>query len=302
MPSLLDIRRRIRSVKNTQQITKAMKMVSAAKLRRAQERAMASRPYAEMMARVLSNVAAAAAGNQDVAELKLLDIREEKRIQLIVVSSDRGLAGAFNANLFRTVVRFVDEHPGADIRIETIGRKGRDYFRKRNYNSTGEHVGIIERPTYEQGAEIADKMIDLYSKGEVDAVYIAVNEFKSVMAPNLVLKKVLPVQVPQQEAPQQQAAPQADKADNAEPVDYIYEQPPAELLGQLLPRYVEMSVYRAMLESVSAEHAARMTAMDTASSNAGDVIQDLTLNMNRVRQATITREIIEIVSGAATAG
>ncbi len=285
MPSLIDIRRRIRSVKNTQQITKAMKMVSAAKLRRAQERAVASRPYAEMMGRVLSNVAAAAAGNQAMAELKLLQVREEKRIQLIVVSSDRGLAGAFNANLFRMVQRFVDEHRGADIRVETIGRKARDYFRKRSYNATGEHIGIIERPTYEQGAEIAGKMIELYSNAEVDAVYIAVNEFKSVMAPNLTLKKILPVEMPA----------------GGEQIDYIYEQPPAELLGELLPRYIEMSIYRAMLESVSAEHAARMTAMDTASSNAGDVIQELTLNLNRVRQASITREIIEIVSGAAAA-
>jgi F-type H+-transporting ATPase subunit gamma len=285
MPSLIDIRRRIRSVKNTQQITKAMKMVSAAKLRRAQERAIASRPYAEMMGRVLSNVAAAAAGNQDIAELKLLQVREEKRIQLIVVSSDRGLAGAFNANLFRMVQRFVEDHRGADIRVETIGRKSRDYFRKRNFNTTGEHIGIIERPTYEQSAEIADKVIDLYSKAEVDAVYIAMNEFKSVMAPNLVLRRILPVEVPE----------------GGELIDYIYEQPPEELLGELLPRYIEMSIYRAMLESVSAEHAARMTAMDTASSNAGDVIQDLTLNRNRVRQASITREIIEIVSGAGAA-
>ena len=285
MPSLIDIRRRIRSVKNTQQITKAMKMVSAAKLRRAQERAIASRPYAEMMGRVLSNVAAAAAGNEAMAELKLLQVREEKRIQLVVVSSDRGLAGAFNANLFRLVQRFIDDHRGADIRTETIGRKSRDYFRRRNLTTTGEHIGIIERPTFEQASEIAAKMIDLYSNAEVDAVYIAVNEFKNVMAPNLVLRKVLPVEVPE----------------GGEQIDYIYEQPAEELLGELLPRYVEMSIYRAMLESVSAEHAARMTAMDTASSNAGDVIQDLTLNLNRVRQASITREIIEIVSGAAAA-
>ncbi len=286
MPSLIDIRRRIRSVKNTQQITKAMKMVAAAKLRRAQERAIASRPYAEMMGRVLSNVAAAATGNQAMAELKLLQVREEKRIQLVVVSTDRGLAGAFNANLFRLVQRFIDDHRGAEIRTETIGRKSRDYFRRRNLATTGEHIGIIERPTFEQASEIAAKMIDLYSNAEVDAVYIAVNEFKSVMAPSLVLRKVLPVEVPE----------------GGEQIDYIYEQPPEQLLGELLPRYVEMSIYRAMLESVSAEHAARMTAMDTASSNAGDVIQDLTLNLNRVRQASITREIIEIVSGAAAAG
>jgi F-type H+-transporting ATPase subunit gamma len=281
MPSLIDIRRRIRSVKNTQQITKAMKMVSAAKLRRAQERALASRPYANIMNRVLSNVAAA--GIEEAADLPLLQIREEKRIQMIVVSSDRGLAGAFNANLFRMVQRFIDSHRGSEIRVETIGRKSRDYFRRRGFNITGEHIGIVERPSYEQASHIAKKMIELYSKAEVDAVYIAVNEFKNVMSPNLVTKKILPVEVPE----------------GGEQIDYIYEQPPQELLSILLPRYVEMEIYRAMLESNSAEHAARMTAMDTASSNAGDVIESLTLNMNRVRQAAITREIIEIVSGAA---
>jgi F-type H+-transporting ATPase subunit gamma len=283
MPSLIDIRRRIRSVKNTQQITKAMKMVSAAKLRRAQDRAIASRPYANIMNRVLSNVAAAAAGNEEVADLPLLQVREEKHIQMIVVSSDRGLAGAFNANLFRMAQRFIDEHRGADIRVETIGRKSRDYFRKRGFTITGEHIGIVERPTHEQAAGIAHKMIDLYTNAEVDAVYLSVNEFKNVMAPSLVTKKILPVEVPE----------------GGEQIDYIYEQPPQELLSTLLPRYVEMEIYRALLESNSAEHAARMAAMDTASSNAGDVIQSLTLNMNRVRQAAITREIIEIVSGAA---
>ncbi len=286
MPSLIDIRRRIRSVKNMQQITKAMKMVSAAKLRRAQERALASRPYAEIMRRVLSNVAAAASGNEATAQLPLLQVREERRIQLIVVSSDSGLAGGFNANLFRRAQRFIDEHGNAELAVEVIGRKARDYFRRRNFQVSGEHVDITDRPTIEQGREIAGKLIEAYSKAEVDAVYIAVNEFKSVMTPSIVLRKILPVEVPEGEG---------------EPIDYIYEQPPEELLSALLPRYIEMSIYRAMLESNSAYQAARMTAMDTASSNAGDVIQDLTLNLNRVRQAAITREIIEIVSGAAAA-
>jgi F-type H+-transporting ATPase subunit gamma len=284
MPSLIDIRRRIRSVKNMQQITKAMKMVSAAKLRRAQERAVASRPYAEMMQRVLSNVAAASAGMDEVAELPLLQVREEKRTQLIVVSSDTGLAGAFNANLLRMAHKFVDDRGGETIQIEAVGRKGRDYFKKQNYSITGEYVGVVDKPTIEQAREIAGKMIDRYSKAEVDAVYIIVNEFKSVMAPNLVTRKILPVEIPQ------------DKHDQN--IDYIYEQPPQDLLKTLLPRYVEMSIYRAMLESISAYHAASMTAMDAASSNAGDVIQEQTLYLNRVRQASITREIIEIVSGA----
>ncbi len=289
MPSLIDLRRRIRSVKNMQQITKAMKMVSAAKLRRAQEHALGSRPYAEMMGRVLANVARAAASLEEVTDLPLLQVREEKRLELILVSSDTGLAGAFNANLFRMVQRFIDEHGSAELQIEAIGRKGRDHFRRRNYTLSGEHIGIVEKPNYERAREIADKMIDVYSKGEVDAVYLAVNEYKSAMAPNLVLRKILPVELPEEK----------HEGKEEEAVDYIYEQPPQELLKALLPRYVEMEIYRAMLESISAYHAARMTAMDAASRNAGDVIQDLTLNLNRVRQASITREIIEIVSGAA---
>jgi F-type H+-transporting ATPase subunit gamma len=287
MPSLIDIRRRIRSVKNMQQITKAMKMVSAAKLRRAQERALASRPYARMMQRMLSNIAAASVGNEDVAELPLLAIRDEKRVQLIVVSSDTGLAGAFNSNLLRGAQRFSDERSGAELQVETIGRKSRDYFRKRGYNLSGEYIGIVEKPNIEKAREIAAKMIERYSKAEIDAVYLIVNEFKSVMAPTLALKKILPVELP---------------AEGGEQIDYIWEQPAKELLSELLPRYVEMSIYRALLESLSAYHAARMAAMDAASKNASDVIETLTLNMNRVRQASITREIIEIVSGAASAG
>lgn len=287
MPSLIDLRRRIRSVRNMQQITKAMKMVSAAKLRRAQERAVASRPYAAMLARVLSNVAGAAAGLDETEDLPLLQAREEKRVQLVVISSDTGLAGAFNSNLLRMAQRFIDEHREADLKIEAIGRKARDYFRKRGIPLSGEHVGIVDKPAYDQAAVIADKMIRGYRNSEFDAVYIAVNEFKNVMAPRLVLRKILPIELPEQKGEQ---------------IDYIYEEPPHELLKVLLPRYVEMEIYRSMLESISAYHAARMTAMDSASSNAGDVIQSLTLNLNRVRQAYITREIIEIVSGAAALG
>ena len=222
-------------------------------------------------------------------------MREEKNIQLILVSSDTGLAGAFNSNLFRMAQRFIDDHAGAALEIESIGRKGRDHFRRRNFKLSGEHIGIVEKPRYEHAREIADKMIERYSKREVDAVYLAVNEFKSTMAPNLVLRKVLPVELPASEA---ESGKQGDRQENQQ-LDYIYEQSPEELLRTLLPRYVELAIYRAMLESISAYHAARMTAMDAASKNAGDVIQDLTLNLNRVRQASITREIIEIVSGAA---
>ncbi len=292
MASLIDLRRRIRSVKNMQQITKAMKMVSAAKLRRAQEHALGSRPYAEMMNRILANVSKAAANLDEATHLPLLQVREEKRIQLVLVSSDTGLAGAFNSNLFRRVQVFADEHRGADLQIEAIGRKGRDHFRRRSAKLSGEHVGIVEKPHYGEAREIADKMIEAYSKGEIDAVYVAGNEFKSAMAPNLVLRKILPVELPKEQ--------NKDAKEGAEPpIDYIYEQPPLQILRDLLPRYVELAIYRAMLESISAYHAARMTAMDAASRNAGDVIDDLTLTLNRVRQANITREIIEIVSGAA---
>jgi F-type H+-transporting ATPase subunit gamma len=293
MPSLIDLRRRIRSVKNMQQITKAMKMVSAAKLRRAQEHALGSRPYAGMMTRMLANISRAIAGLDTVEDLPLLQIRDEKKIRLVLVSSDTGLAGAFNANLFRLAQRFLDEHSDAEIQIEAIGRKGRDHFRRRNSKLSGEHVGIVDKPRYEDAREIADGLIEAYKNAEVDAVYVAVNEFKSAMAPNLVLRKILPVELPKEDKKD------SEKKEQSEQVDYIYEQPPDELLKVLLPRYVEMEIYRALLESISAYHAARMTAMDAASKNAGDVIQDLTLNLNRVRQASITREIIEIVSGAA---
>src|SRR5690348_8878566 len=282
MPSLIDIRRRIRSVKNMQQITKAMKMVSAAKLRRAQERAISARPYGNSLNRMLANVAAAASRNEEV-HLPLLAVREEKRVQLVLVSSDTGLAGAFNSNLLRLAQKFVDDNRDRDVRIEAIGRKGRDYFRRRSYNLSGEHVGVVDKPNYEIARQIGDKLIERYTKAEVDAVYLCVNEFKTVMAPNLVLRRILPVELPSSE----------------ETIDYIYEQPPAELLAALLPRYVEVQLYRALLESISAYHAARMAAMDAASSNAGEMIDKYTLDMNRVRQAKITREIIEIVSGAA---
>jgi F-type H+-transporting ATPase subunit gamma len=282
MPSLIDIRRRIRSVTNMQQITKAMKMVSAAKLRRAQERAIAARPYGESLNRMLANVAAAALVNEEVHH-PLLAVREENKIQLVVVSSDTGLAGAFNANLLRTVQRFLDEHSNLEILIEAIGRRGRDYFRRRSIAMSGDYVGVVDKPKYETAREIADKLIDRYSKGEVDGVYLCMNEFRTALSSNLVLKRILPVELPE----------------SNQAIEYIYEQPPQELLSALLPRYVEVQLYRALLESNSAYHAARMTAMDAASRNAGEMIDALRLNMNRVRQAKITREIIEIVSGAA---
>ncbi|MDQ2950214.1 MAG: ATP synthase F1 subunit gamma [Acidobacteriota bacterium] len=287
MPSLIDIRRRVRSVKNTQQITKAMKMVAAARLRRAQDRVIASRPYAQSMQRMLANVAMAAA-EQNAADVDpLLAVRPEERIQLLVVTADRGLAGGFNANLIRSATKFMKEHSSAKFQLELIGRKGRDFFKRRQVEVSGEHVGLFLKPVrFEDAREIAHKVIDRYRNAEIDAVYLAVNHFKSLMTSQLSLIRVLPVELPKE---QQQ-------------IDYIFEQPPNELLAGLLPRYVEGQIYRAMLESAAAEHAARMTAMEAASKNAGEVIEKLTLNMNRIRQASITREIIEIVSGAAALG
>jgi len=286
MPSLIDIRRRVRSVRNTQQITKAMKMISAARLRKAQERALAARPYAKMLGEILANVAAAASQDPDAGGNPLLAARPENKILAVVVTADRGLAGGFNANLLKLAQRFVNEHKGAELSFELIGRKGRDYFRKRGGRILGEHLDMMRTLDLAYAEKIADAISERFASAEIDAVYMFVNEFKSVVAPTLSETRLLPIEVPKSQ----------------EQVDYIYEQKPAELLGTLLPRYIKLQVYRALLESVAAEHAARMTAMDAASSNASDVIDKLTLYMNRVRQASITREIIEIVSGAAALG
>ena len=284
MPSLIDLRRRIRSVKNTQQITKAMKVVSAAKLRRAQDRVLAARPYAQIIRRMLVNVAQAAAEHQDGEAIPLLARRPEKRIQLLVITADRGLAGAFNANVIRIAQRFIQERADADVELELIGRKGRDFFRKRHRHITGQYATLFQKaPRYEDALEIAHKVIERFEKAETDSVYLVVNNFKTMMSSRLVVTRILPLDLPEKQ----------------EQIDYIYEQPPEALLESLLPRYIEAQIYRAMLESAAAEHAARMTAMGAASSNAADVIETLTLKMNRVRQASITREIIEIVSGAA---
>jgi F-type H+-transporting ATPase subunit gamma len=282
MPSLIDIRRRIRSVKNTQQITKAMKMVSAAKLRRAQDRVIAARPYVTALRQVLADVAMAAASGDDTGENPLMARRDERRILLVLVTADKGLAGAFNSNLIRGAQRFIAEHPEAEVTLELVGRKGRDFFRKRGARISGDRLNFA-RPAYSDAKPIADKAMDLYRNGETDAVYLLYNEFKSVVAQKVVLRRVLPVEMPE----------------DIQPVDYIFEQPPEEMLDALLPRYVGMEFFRSLLETAAAEHAARMTAMDAATSNAGDMIEKLTLYMNRVRQASITKEIIEVVSGAA---
>ena len=283
MPSLIDIRRRVRSVKNTQQITKAMKMVSAAKLRRAQDQAIAARPYGVLLRQMLANVAQGAANDPDAGSHPLLAVRPEQRILLVVITADSGLAGAFNSNLIKLAHRFADERKNATLSFELIGKKGVNYFRRRfSSGIAGTHTDLFRRVKFEDAERIANVIISRFEKGEVDAVYLFTNEFKNAMAPALTSTRILPIEVPK----------------TTQTVDYIYEQNPGELLGSLLPRYVRLLIYRAFMESVAAEHAARMVAMEAATKNASEVIDKLTLLMNRVRQASITREIIEIVSGA----
>jgi F-type H+-transporting ATPase subunit gamma len=287
MPSLIDFRRRIRSVKNTQQITKAMKMVSAAKLRRAQERVIAARPYANQMREMLANLTAAAMSDPQSDASPWLVKREPKRIDLLLFTSDTGLAGAFNSNLLKAAQKFFQDHSGAEITLTLIGRKGRDFYRRRGANILAEYINALGRPTYKDAAEICKEAIRRYRDGETDAVYVLNNEFKTVMSQKLSVLQVLPVEL--------------EDANQGPVKDYIYEQPPVQMLESLMPRWVEVAVFRAMLETVASYQAARMTAMDTASTNAKEVIEALTLHMNRVRQAAITKEIIEVVSGAASA-
>jgi F-type H+-transporting ATPase subunit gamma len=357
MANILDIRRRIRSVVNTRQITKAMKVVSAAKLRRAQERTLAARPYAQMLTNVLKSlVARAEIYDPETGEPKhpLLAQRSEKNILLIVVTGDKGLAGAFSANITKAASRFLESKAGKNIDIEAIGRKGRDFLRRRYpaaavqtrslaeteesletrteageragaIEIAGEHVGVLGKLEFAQARTLAETVIERYQREEIDSVYVVFNEFKSVIAQRLIVEQILPIeQIGEQavrlseemtedekkkareaaisagvgmrgESPADKVAEKFATAD----VDYIYEQPPEELFRDLLPKYIAIQIFRALLESVAAEHAARMTAMDSATSNATDMIDSLTLVMNRARQAKITKEIIEIVSGAA---
>jgi F-type H+-transporting ATPase subunit gamma len=282
MAALLDIRRRIRSVKSTQQITRAMKMVAAARLRRAQDRIFNARPYANQMMALLSSVAAR---TTDRCHPLLLE-RPIKRQLLVLITADRGLCGGFNTNLIRAAQSYLDEHRDRDVSIVVVGRKGRDYFIRRPVKIIGEYINIFGSLQFSQAQPIAKRIIDLYTEEKLDAVDFIYNEFKSIMTQRVMVERYLPIKpiVP---------------AQGEALIDYIYEQPAQEIFNALLPRYVEIEVYRALLESQAAELAARMTAMEAATNNAAKMIDSLTLYMNRVRQAAITREIIEIVSGAA---
>jgi F-type H+-transporting ATPase subunit gamma len=344
MANVLDLRRRIRSVKNTRQITKAMKMVSAAKLRRAQERALAARPFAQMLTNVLQSVVSRAELVDPDTGMPLhpllRETRPEKTVLIIIVTGDRGLAGAFNTNVLKAPLRFVEYLKDKNIDVVAIGRKGRDFLRRRfpvadqesaaragRVQIVGEYVNILGKIEFDAVEEVAHKIIKRYCNEEIDGVYLIFNEFKSVISQRVIVQRILPVQdigrrvVTQAEDLSAEARERMGEAARTAgvslqppettdmdreavkfataPVDYIYEQPPEELLTDLLPRYVAIQIYQSLLESVAAENAARMTAMDSATNNANDVIDSLTLTLNRVRQAAITKEIIEIVSGAA---
>jgi F-type H+-transporting ATPase subunit gamma len=281
MANVLDIRRRIRSVKNTQQITRAMKMVAAAKLRRAQERVFSIRPYANQMLTLLGSLAA----RTEQRTHPLLAERPVEKILLVLVTADRGLCGAFNANLIRATEKYLVENIDRKISMIAVGRKGRDFFRKRDTAILSDHINLFGRLEFSHAQEISNQVIDLYTRKEVDAVDFIYNESKSILVQRLTVERYLPVRP-------------IKPAGEETLIDYIYEQPPEEIFAVLLARYVEIEVYRALLESQSGEFAARMTAMEAATSNASEMIDSLTLHMNRVRQAAITREIIEIVSGA----
>jgi F-type H+-transporting ATPase subunit gamma len=293
MPNLLDIRRRIKSVKNTQQITKAMKMVSAARLRRAQDRVITARPFANKMSEVLGELAKRT--SEDFHH-PLLDLRGDQRYLLVLVTADKGLCGAFNTNLTKAAQAFMRDNSEKSIELVAIGRKGRDFFRNRRAVIAGEFLGLTgkERVEFSEALEVARYIIKLYTEDTaIDKVFLVYNEFKSVLTQRVVLEQLLPVSRAKAEEPELKSQQPVTL------VDYVYEQPPEEMFGKLLPRLVETQIFRALLESAASEHGARMTAMDSASKNASELIEALTLNMNRVRQAAITNEIIEVVSGAA---
>jgi F-type H+-transporting ATPase subunit gamma len=279
MATLKAIRKRISSIRNTQQITKAMKMVSAAKLRRAQEAAVQARPYAEKMTDLLKNLAARVATNAH----PLLTMREERRIQLVLFTSDRGLCGGYNANLIRAAEAFVRNHgAGKEIQLAVIGRRGGDYFRRRRAQISDRYVNILATPAEELAAQVAEKLISRFVNGETDAVYILYSQFRSALSQIPTLEKLLPVAVTR-------------AAETEQVTEYLYEPGIQELLASLLPKIAEVALHRALLEATASEHGARMTAMDSATTNASKMMGSLTLQMNRARQASITRELMEIV-------
>ena len=285
MPSLLDIRRRIRAVKSTQQITKAMKMVSASKLRRSQERVMNARPFARQALRVMNSLAM----RVEQSRHPLLDQRDtlkaNGKVLIIVITSDRGLCGSFNSNIVKNAGAFILEKPEREVALGLLGRKGRDFFVRRGFEVRYQQINLFSKLSFEDAQGIAQVAIEEFTEGRADAVYVIYNEFKSVMQQRVIVERLLPIA-------------RLEEGNEEPAVDYLYEPEPEEILARILPRHVEVQMFRALLESAAAEHAARMTAMDSATRNSGELIDDLTLYMNKVRQAAITREIIEVVSGA----
>lgn len=288
MPSLIDIRRRIRAVKSTQQITKAMKMVAASKLRRAQDRILHARPYAAQMRHVLSSLAS----RVDPSAHPLLAVREEaegSRVLLVVVTADKGLCGSFNTNIIKTAATYIAEHRDREFVLGLVGRKGRDFFRRRGFEPVFERVNLFARLGYPDAQAIATAAVREFTSGRVARVDLVYNEFKSVLRQRPVVEPLLPI-----------VRLDLDTLDPAARVEYLYEPSPQQIFDDLLPRHVEIQVFHALLESAAAEHAARMIAMDNATKNSMEIVDQLTLHMNKVRQAGITREIIEVVSGAQT--
>ena len=284
------MRRRIKSVKNTQQITKAMKMVAAAKLKRAQDRVVASRPFAKKMSEVLGGLSAKVA---DEFSHPLLDERGDEKYLIVLVSADKGLAGAFNANVIKATQAFLRENEAKSAEMIAVGRKGRDFFKRRSVVFRDEYIGLTGSGTanLNDALEIARNLIKTFTEDtSIDKVFLVYTEFKTVLSQKPVIEQILPIPRIETESEGETASSQAE---------YIYEQPAAEIFGKLLPKQVETQLYKSMLESVASEQGSRMTAMDSASKNAGELIDTLTLNMNRIRQAAITKEIIEVVSGAA---
>ena len=283
MANLRDVRRRIRSVKNIQKTTRAMKFVSASKLKRAQDRIIAARPYANRMLAVLNSLIS----RVEDKEHPLLKRRGSDRVLLVVITADKGLCGAFNTNILKAAVQFLREHSNSDLQLTAVGRKGYDFFKRRPYKIREHYVSIMARIDYEEARRVARSVIEQYEAEALDEVHVVYNEFKSVIQQRIVVEKLLPI-----------GEIHEIEEKTGVHLDYIYEQPPQVIFSHLVPRHVEVQIFRAMLESAASEHGARMTAMDAATSNAKDMIERLTLNMNRIRQATITKEIIEIVSGA----
>jgi F-type H+-transporting ATPase subunit gamma len=281
MANIRDIRRRINSAKNIQQITRAMKFVSAARLRKAQDRVISARPYARQMVAVLNSLAT----RVPEAAHPLLAQRGDDRIELVVITADRGLCGAYNTNIIRKALDFLIRHSDKKVDLNILGKRGRDFFRRRSYSVRHEAIGVLAKPTFADAAAIARDLIEEFTKGEKDQIWLVYNEFKSVVQQRVIMEPILPIQ-------------RLENPDDISRLDYLYDEPPAEIFSNLLPRHIEAQIFRALLEAAASEQGARMAAMEAATNNAGEMIEGLTLHANKVRQAGITKELIEVVSGA----